>query len=121
VCLMVRNDSDRPRRLSATYYVEWVLGTDRENAPLQVVCERHQETGAIVAQNAWAGDFAKKIAFAACGSPAQYVTADRREFLGKLGSVSTPAALRPGLFEHLAANARRSKAHRTGRSRRPWP
>ncbi|HEV8133951.1 MAG TPA: hypothetical protein VGP85_04715 [Pyrinomonadaceae bacterium] len=94
VCLMVRNDGDRPRRLSATYYVEWVLGTDRENAPLQVVCERHQETGAILAQNAWAGDFAKKIAFAACGSPAQYVTADRTEFLGKLGSVSTPAALR---------------------------
>ena len=33
VCLTVRNDGDRPRRLSATYYAEWVLGTVRENAP----------------------------------------------------------------------------------------
>jgi cellobiose phosphorylase len=94
VCLTVRNDGDRPRRLSATYYAEWVLGTVRENAPLQVVCECDPESGAILARNAWAGDFAKKIAFAASGSPTQSVTADRTEFLGEHGSVSTPSALR---------------------------
>ena len=94
VCLTVRNDGDRPRRLSATYYAEWVLGTVRENAPLQVVCERDPETGAILARNAWAGNFAEKIAFAASGSPTQSVTADRTEFLGEHGSISAPAALR---------------------------
>ena len=94
VCLTVRNDGDRPRRLSATYYAEWVLGTVRENAPLQVVCERDPESGAILARNAWAGDFAEKIAFAASGSPTQSVTADRTEFLGEHGSVSMPAALK---------------------------
>ncbi|MCM3900559.1 MAG: protein ndvB, partial [Pyrinomonadaceae bacterium] len=94
VCLTVRNDADRPRRLSATYYAEWVLGTVRENAPLQVVCERDPESVAILARNAWAGDFAEKIAFVASGTPAQSVTADRTEFLGEHGSVSTPAALR---------------------------
>ena len=77
VCLTVRNDDDRPRRLTATYYAEWVLGTARENAPLQVVCERDPESGAILARNAWAGDFAGKIAFVASGPPAQSVTADR--------------------------------------------
>ena len=65
VCLTVRNDGDRLRRLSATYYAEWVLGTVRENAPLQVVCERDPESSAILARNAWAGAFAGKIAFAA--------------------------------------------------------
>src|SRR4029453_14173782 len=60
VCLTVRNDGDRPRRLSAMYYAEWVLGTVRENAPLQVVCECDPGSGAILARNAWAGDFAKK-------------------------------------------------------------
>jgi cellobiose phosphorylase len=94
VCLTVRNDGDRPRRLSATCYVEWVLGTVRENAPLQVVCECDPASGAILARNAWAGDFAKKIAFAASGSPTKSVTADRTEFLGEHGSVSTPVALR---------------------------
>ena len=70
VCLTVRNDDNRPRRLTATYYAEWVLGTARENAPLQVVCERDRESGAILARNAWAGDFAGKIAFVASGPPA---------------------------------------------------
>ncbi len=94
VCLTVRNDDDRPRRLSATYYAEWTLGSARENAPLQVVCERDPESAAILARNAWAGNFAEKIAFVACGSPTQSVTADRTEFLGEHGSISMPAALR---------------------------
>jgi cellobiose phosphorylase len=94
VCLTVRNDDTRPRRLTATYYAEWVLGTARENAPLQVVCERDRESGAILARNAWAGDFAGKIAFVASGEAAQSVTADRTEFLGEHGSVSTPAAMK---------------------------
>jgi cellobiose phosphorylase len=94
VCLTVRNDGDRPRRLSVTYYAEWVLGTVRENAPLQVVCERDPKSGAIIARNAWAGDFAQKIAFVASGSHAQSTTADRTEFLGEHGSVSTPDGLK---------------------------
>ena len=94
VCLTLRNDGDRPRHLSITYYVEWVLGTARENAPLQVVCERDPEGDAILARNAWAGPFADKIAFVASGPPAQSVTADRQEFLGEHGSTSAPAGMR---------------------------
>ena len=94
VCLTVRNDGDRVRRLSATYYAEWVLGTAREDAPLRVVCERDPESSAILARNAWAGAFAGKIAFAASGSPTQSVTADRLEFLGEHGSIAIPAALK---------------------------
>jgi cellobiose phosphorylase len=93
VCLAVRNNGDRPRRLSATYYAEWVLGTVRENAPLQVVCERDPETGAVLARNAWAGNFAAGVAFLAAGPSPHSVTADRTEFLGRHGSVSAPAAL----------------------------
>ena len=92
--LSVRNVGDRPRRLSATYYAEWVLGTVRENASLQVVCEHDPESGAILARNAWAGAFAGKIAFAVVGSPTQSLTADRTEFLGEHGSIFAPAALR---------------------------
>jgi len=93
VCLTVRNGDDRPRRLTATYYAEWVLGTARENAPLQVVCEHDGESGALLARNAWSGDFAGKIAFAACGAAVQSFSADRTEFLGAYGAVSTPAAM----------------------------
>jgi cellobiose phosphorylase len=91
--LTVRNDGDRPRRLSVAYYAEWVLGTVRENAPLQVVSERDSETGALLARNAWAGSFAENVAFAAASPPPASATADRSEFLGVMGSTASPAGL----------------------------
>jgi cellobiose phosphorylase len=94
VCLTLRNDSGRVRCLSATYYAEWVLGTVRGNATAQILSERHPKLPAIVARNPWAGDFANKIAFMACCSPLQSVTADRAEFLGDLGSVSAPDSMK---------------------------
>jgi cellobiose phosphorylase len=93
LCLTVRNAGDRPRRLSATFYAEWVLGSLRDNAPMQVVCERDAASGAILARSAWAGDFAGHLAFAAAGPRLRSATADRGEFLGRNGTLSAPAAL----------------------------
>ena len=94
VCLTVRNVGDRPRRLSATYYAEWVLGAVQDNARLQVVCEYDAEAGAVLARSAWAGAFASRIAFAGVGSRRHTFTANRTEFLGRHGSPASPAALR---------------------------
>ena len=93
-CLTVRNTSDRPRRLTATYYAEWVLGTVRDNAPLQVVCEYDAEAGAVLARTAWGGAFAGRLAFLGVGARPHSFTADRTEFLGRHGSPAAPAALR---------------------------
>src|SRR5262249_22567278 len=98
VCLTVRNRGDRPRRLSATFYTEWVLGTVRESAPFQVVSEHDAEAGAILARSAWAGDLAGRIAFVGVGPRPPSATADRAEFLGRHGSPAAPVALtRSGL------------------------
>ncbi|MDW6021014.1 glycosyl transferase [Mesorhizobium sp. BAC0120] len=98
------NNGTRTRHLSATYFAEWVLGTQREDAAMQIVCERDAETGAIVARNSWGGDFAGKLAFAAASQPASSATSDRAEFLGKYGSVFRPAALaRTALAERFGA------------------
>jgi cellobiose phosphorylase len=91
--LTMHNAGERPRRLSATYYAEWVLGTIRDSAPLQVVCERDAASGAILAHSAWAGPFAGLLAFAAAGPRLRSATADRAEFLGRNGAPSGPAAL----------------------------
>jgi cellobiose phosphorylase len=98
VHLRVRNTGTQPRRLSATFYAEWVLGSLRDQASLQVVCSADPETGALFATNAWAGDFAGKVAFAAVAvistdTPPHSFTTDRAEFLGREGSPEAPAAL----------------------------
>jgi cellobiose phosphorylase len=93
VCLNVRNLGDQPRQLSATFYAEWVLGTDRASAPLQVVSEHDATAGAVLAQSAWAGDFAGRVAFAGVGPRPHSATVDRVEFLGRNGSPAEPAAL----------------------------
>jgi cellobiose phosphorylase len=103
--LSVRNAGDRPRRLSATFYAEWVLGTLRDNAPLQVVCERDVASGAILARSAWAGAFAGLLAFAAAGPRLRSASADRAEFLGRNGTPSAPAALGRGDLSGCAGPA----------------
>jgi cyclic beta-1,2-glucan synthetase len=97
--LRVRNTRSKPRHLSATFYAEWVLGSLRDDAALHVVCSADAETGALFATNAWAGDFAGKVAFAAVaaihkGTPLHSFTTDRAEFLGREGCLEAPAALR---------------------------
>jgi cellobiose phosphorylase len=102
--LELTNDGTRNRHLSATYFAEWALGTQREDAAMQIACERDAESGAIVARNAWAGDFAGEVAFAAASQPASSATSDRAEFLGKYGSVFRPEALeRTGLAGRFGA------------------
>jgi cyclic beta-1,2-glucan synthetase len=91
--LKVKNLSARKRRLSAAFYAEWVLGTVRDQAPMQVITEVDPESGAVLARNAFAGDFAGRVAFADVNLRPRSLTGDRAEFLGRNGSVEAPAAL----------------------------
>ncbi|MFI5300764.1 MAG: hypothetical protein ACHREM_21995, partial [Polyangiales bacterium] len=59
-----RRLGDRSRWLSATYYVELVLGQDRDTAAMHVVTEIDAETGALFARNAFRADFSDRIAVA---------------------------------------------------------
>jgi cyclic beta-1,2-glucan synthetase len=91
--LKLTNLSDRPRKLSATFYAEWVLGTTRDQAAMQVITAQDPETGAILAFNPFHPDFSTHVAFADAGRGVKNVTADRTEFLGRNGSLAEPAAL----------------------------
>ncbi len=91
--LRVRNASDRPRRLSATGYVEWVLGNLRSKTGMHVVTEIDSNGGALLARNAYNPDFAEQVAFFDVDDVTRTISGDRTEFIGRNGTLRNPAAL----------------------------
>ena len=90
----LRNISGRPRRVTITGYWEWVLGELRERSLLHVQTEVDLKTGALLARNFYNTEFPDRIAFVDVNDSARTVTGDRKEFLGRNGSLSQPAALK---------------------------
>jgi cyclic beta-1,2-glucan synthetase len=91
--LRLRNVSARARRVSVTTYAEWALGASRAAAAPFTRTAFDNETGAVFARNDWNPAFGETVAFSALGARPTNWTADRREFLGRNGSLATPAAL----------------------------
>jgi cyclic beta-1,2-glucan synthetase len=91
--LQLRNTSSRTRRLSVTAYVEWVLGPSRTASAAFVMTEIDSDTGAMFARNPWSPSFGARIAFADFGGHQTDWTGDRREFIGRNGTLASPVAL----------------------------
>ncbi len=91
--LKVRNGSGRSRRLSATNYIEWVLGDLRPKSAMHVVTEVDADSGALIARNVYNNEFEGRVAFLAVGDVEHSLTADRTEFLGRNGSIAHPDAM----------------------------
>jgi cellobiose phosphorylase len=91
--LKVRNTSGRPRRLSATGYVEWVLGGLRPASAMHVITEADPHSGALYAHNAYNGEFPGRTAFFDVDDASRTVTCDRAEFIGRNGTLEAPAAM----------------------------
>jgi cyclic beta-1,2-glucan synthetase len=91
--IKLRNDSGRPRKLSATGYVEWVLGDLRPKTVMHVITEVEPESGALLARNPYNTEFSDRVAFFHCCEPTQSISGDRAEFLGRNGTPKHPAAM----------------------------
>ncbi|MCE3263396.1 MAG: NdvB [Pseudoduganella sp.] len=92
--IRVRNQSEVPRKLSVTGYVEWVLGDMRSKSGMHIVTEIDPVTGALFARNAYNTEFSGRVAFFNADASVRTVTCDRSEFIGRNGSLARPAALR---------------------------
>ena len=91
--LRVTNTGDRSRRLTLTAYAEWTLGVLREHSRHQVQTALEAQHRAILARNRFDPGFAHTVAFFGLSEELSGHTADRREFLGRNGSVEAPAGL----------------------------
>jgi cellobiose phosphorylase len=92
--LKLRNGSGRARRLSATGYWEWVLADLRHRSLLHVQTELDPKSGALLARNPYNTEFAGRTAFIDVNDQTRTVTGDRKEFIGRNGSLARPAALK---------------------------
>jgi cyclic beta-1,2-glucan synthetase len=105
--LRVTNRGTRRRRIAVTAYAEWTLGVLREHTQHQVQTTFDAASRSILARNAFEEQFAEWVAFCALSEPVAGHTADRREFIGRSGTLGAPAAL-----VHAATLAGRTGAGR---------
>lgn len=91
--LKLRNLSGRTRKLSATGYVEWILGDIRAKSQMHVISELDGASNVLTARNPYNTEFAGRVAFFDVDGGGRSFTADRTEFLGRNGSLGDPAAM----------------------------
>ncbi|NUQ21022.1 MAG: hypothetical protein HOQ09_08685, partial [Gemmatimonadaceae bacterium] len=92
--LRITNTAGHPRRLTITAYAEWTLGVLREHTQHQVTTFYDRSLGTIFARNTFDPQFAGWVAFWSISEPVTGHTGDRREFIGRNGSLASPFSLR---------------------------
>ena len=93
IVIKLRNNSNRPRRISATGYVEWVLGDLRAKSLMYTVTQIHVQSGAVLATNAYNTEFGGRAAFFDVDDINKTHTTDRTEFIGRNGTLQNPDAM----------------------------
>ena len=91
--LRLENTWNQARRITATYYLEWVLGVNREDSQQFLIPEYNGDPQVLLVRNPYNSEFSERVAFVAASNPLHGLTADRTEFLGRMGSLEKPAAL----------------------------
>ncbi|WP_028608967.1 GH36-type glycosyl hydrolase domain-containing protein [Paenibacillus harenae] len=109
--LRLRNNSSETRRISVTYYAEWVIGVQRQSSAAFIASEWDKENCILTAQNRYQETFRDATAFLgiftqnAADHDDLSWTSDQLEFIGRNGSVLHPAAL------HRSHLSRRADVH----------
>ncbi len=93
IVLKLHNRSQRARRLSATGYIEWVLGDLKAKTQMHIVTELDSRSGAILARNSYNTEFDNRVAFFDVDDANKTFTTDRSEFIGRNGTLANPDGL----------------------------
>jgi cyclic beta-1,2-glucan synthetase len=93
IVIKLENQSGRPRNLSATGYIEWVLGDNRTKTAMHIHTEIDPSSGALFAKNQYNTEFNNRVAFFDVDYLKKTFTGDRTEFIGRNGNLQNPEAL----------------------------
>ena len=88
----IRNQHRRPRRITLTYYAEWVLGNDRSREARHIATAIDNDLGLLTATNTFHGPSGIGLAYLASTERLHSATCDRVEFLGH-GGLERPSGL----------------------------
>ncbi|MDP3721045.1 MAG: hypothetical protein Q8R09_01180, partial [Anaerolineaceae bacterium] len=91
--LKLKNHLPHTRRITATQYIEWVLGTTHATNMAYIMPEYDSTLECLLATNPYSDEFGKRVAFLMASRPVHGLTADRTEFLGRGGTFTLPVAL----------------------------
>jgi len=91
--LELENIDKKEKQLDVYFYVEWVLGVNREDTSPQIMTEFYPEQKVLTAQNKYNMEFSEQIAFIATNADIEAYTADRGEFIGRTGDMKNPYGL----------------------------
>ncbi|MEO8608430.1 MAG: glucoamylase family protein [Chloroflexota bacterium] len=92
--LRLENTWNRSRRITLSYYAEWVLGTRRDITQQYIIPEYQSDSQTLLAHNPYSMEFSDSYMFVSANQNFHGMTTDRTEFLGRLGAYASPAALK---------------------------
>lgn len=98
--LTLKNTSDYVKHLSLYYYVEWVFGFNRELTNPYIITAYESEGEYLFAKSIYNYYFRNHYGYIFSSENIEEYTGDRREFLGRKGSVQSPG----GIFKPLSNN-----------------
>jgi len=93
VTLKIKNHSGRERKLSATGFLEIILGDVRSKTGMHIISERDAGNGALLFRNRYNSAFTDRVTFFKVDDVKAGFTTDRSEFIGRNSNLSHPAAL----------------------------
>ncbi len=94
VVLKIKNLSSRKRQLSATGFIDIVLGELRSKTGMHILSEYHIGSGALLLRNRYNTAFAEQVTFFMVNNASQLsCTASRAEFIGRNRSLEDPTAM----------------------------
>lgn len=94
IVIKVTNNSGCERKISATGFLEMILGDVRSKTNMHVISDFDSDTGSLLIRNRYNTPFAERVTFFKINDTGQLsFTADRTEFIGRNGNLSNPRSL----------------------------
>ncbi len=94
-CIVIKivNKSGYRRKLSATGFMEMIMGDLRSKTHIHVFSEHDAESNALMIRNTYNPAFADRVTFFKTEGVADSFTTDRAEFIGRNRNLSNPKAM----------------------------